>query len=156
MRRLVIPLHPLYCVSSMNEITRRLFQLAVWRTSRLPRWDTGTLYLYQWRRMAVLCPALRTSQMTPGEAKNSVACSKFTYYLLGVVCAGRCTVRGAAIYRMETLARMQCWRGRGGGTTQQLPVCFGHFLSLLSTGTVTGATRPLTFFLGILVVSGSI
>ena len=114
MRRLVIPLHPLYCVSSMNEITRRLFQLAVWRTSRLPRWDTGTLYLYQWRRMAVLCPALRTSQMTPGEAKNSVACSKFTYYLLGVVCAGRCTVRGAAIYRMETLARMQCWRGRGG------------------------------------------
>ena len=116
MRRLVIPLHPLYCVSSMNEITRRLFQLAVWRTSRLPRWDTGTLYLYQWRRMAVLCPALRTSQMTPGEAKNSVACSKFTYYLLGVVCAGRCTVRGAAIYRMETLARMQCWRGRGGGS----------------------------------------
>ena len=29
MRRLVIPLHPLYCVSSMNEITRRLFQLAL-------------------------------------------------------------------------------------------------------------------------------
>ena len=132
MRRLVIPLHPLYCVSSMNEITRRLFQLAVWRTSRLPRWDTGTLYLYQWRRMAVLCPALRTSQMTPGEAKNSVACSKFTYYLLGVVCAGRCTVRGAAIYRMETLARMQCWRGRGGDNPTVASLFWSFFVPFVN------------------------
>ena len=66
MRRLVIPLHPLYCVSSMNEITRRLFQLAL--SGKTLRANTG---FYKYLKFPPDCTvSVSEDDKQPGDLTN--------------------------------------------------------------------------------------